>query len=314
VRASQVVGPRRSELVELAEPVPAPDQVLVDVLACGVCTSDRRPWREQGTPEVPIRLGHEISGAIVALGSADSRWKIGDVVTGFGGDGFATRALLDERALLPVPQGLAPELSLGEPLACLVEAIGRAGIRRGDRVAVVGLGFMGLALIQLIRNLVPATIIGVDPRPEAREHALRAGAQEAFDPGEVPDRYLREGPNGQELRMDVVAEAAGVDSALRVAGRLVRPHGTLCVIGYHSSGDLQLDIDLWYKGVTVVNGFSPQRGRMMAAMAEGLDLVAGRRFTYAPLITHRFGLDQVDAAFGLMEDREPGFVKSVIIP
>ncbi|MCW2879810.1 MAG: Threonine dehydrogenase, partial [Sphaerisporangium sp.] len=61
-------------------------------------------------------------------------------------------------------------------------------------------------------------------------------------------------------------------------------------------------------------GFSPQRGRMMAAMAEGLDLVAGRRFTYAPLITHRFGLDQVDAAFGLMEDREPGFVKSVIIP
>jgi threonine dehydrogenase-like Zn-dependent dehydrogenase len=295
--------------------VPEPGQVLLDVLACGVCTSDRRAWREQNNPQAPIRLGHEISGSIVALGSGDSRWKIGDIVTGFGGNGFATQALLDERSILPVPNGLAPELSLGEPLACLVEALGRTEIRKGDRVAVVGLGFMGLALIQLIQLLAPATLIGVDPSPDARRRALRAGAQEAFDPAGVPDRYLREGPHGQELRTDVVVEAAGADSALRIAGQMVRPHGKLCVVGYHSSSDvLSLDMDLWYKGVTVVNGFSPQRGRMLAAMAQGLGLIAGRQFSYAPLVTHRFGLDEVDVAFGLMEEREPGFVKSVIIP
>ena len=174
--------------------------------------------------------------------------------------------------------------------------------------------FRSLGLVQLIRRLVPATLVGVDPSPDARARALLSGADLAFHPDDVPADFLRAGPNSQELRMDTVVEAAGLDSALAIAGRLTRPHGTLCIVGYHSSGTSTLDLDLWYKGVTIVNGFSPQRGRTMAAMAAGLDLIAGHRFTYAPLVTHRFGLDQVDDAFALMESREPGFVKSVIVP
>jgi threonine dehydrogenase-like Zn-dependent dehydrogenase len=304
MRFSQVTGPRTSEIVEAEIAPPGPGQVLVDVLACGVCTSDRTTWASRATPENPIRLGHEMVGRIAALGDEHSGWAVGDVVTGLGGDGFATQALLDSQTILPVPAGLPPELCLGEPLAVLVEALGRSNVRPGDRVAIVALGFMGQALVQLTRALLPSEIIGVDPNPYARERGLAAGCTQVLAPGEVPSEAIA----------DVVLEASGADAALATSARLVRQHGTLSVIGYHHSGEARLDMDLWYKGVTVVNGFSPQRPRVIAAMRLGLREIAERQFSFAPLITHRFGLDGVDAAFELMESAPPEFVKSIIVP
>ncbi|MEV6845144.1 alcohol dehydrogenase catalytic domain-containing protein [Actinoplanes sp. NPDC051411] len=304
MRFSHVTGPRSSEIVEAEIAPPGPGQVLVDVLACGVCTSDRTTWAARATSENPIRLGHEMVGRIAAVGDQHSGWAAGDVVTGLGGDGFATQALLDSQTILPVPAGLPPELCLGEPLAVLVEALGRSNVRPGDRVAIVGLGFMGQALVQLTRALLPSEIIGIDPSPYARERGLAAGCTQVLAPGEVP----------AEAIADVVLEASGADAALATSARLVRQHGTLSVIGYHHSGEARLDMDLWYKGVTVVNGFSPQRPRVIAAMRLGLREIADRQFSFAPLITHRFGLDGVDEAFRLMEAAPPEFVKSIIVP
>jgi threonine dehydrogenase-like Zn-dependent dehydrogenase len=85
------------------------------------------------------------------------------------------------------------------------------------------------------------------------------------------------------------------------------------VVGYHHTGDAMMDMDLWYKAVTIVNGFCPDRTRVMSAMRDALDLVAQRRFSYAPLITQRFTLDQVDEAFHAMEEGNDDFVKGVIV-
>jgi L-iditol 2-dehydrogenase len=112
----------------------------------------------------------------------------------------------------------------------------------------------------------------------------------------------------------VVLEVTGVTPGLRTASALVRPFGTLCVVGYHHTGDAMMDMDLWYKAVTIVNGFCPDRTRLMRAMRDALDLIAARRFTYAPLITHRFALDEVDRAYELMDSRAPAFVKAVLHP
>jgi L-iditol 2-dehydrogenase len=313
VLVSQVVGPRRSEIVELDDPVPSPTEVAIEVLASGVCTSDRTPWRELATPQAPIRLGHETVGRIVEVGSEESGWRVGDVVTGLGGNGFATRTLLDADSILPVPAGLPVEHVIGEPLADLEEAISRTPLGMGDRVAIVGLGFMGLGLLQLARHRAPGLIVAVDPNPAARERALRLGAHEAYHPDELPPEYSSGAGAPREQRMDVVLEAAGVTSALEASASLVRPYGTVCVVGYHHSGTAPMDMNLWYKGVTIVNGFSPLRPRTMLAMANGLELIASRRFSYAPLITHRFGLEGVDEAFELMEAHAPDFVKSVIL-
>lgn len=303
---SQVIGPRKSEVIEVPDLHPAPSEVLIDVLACGVCASDKRPWRELGSPAEPIQLGHETAGRIVAVGSAAGGWQVGDLVTGLGGNGFATQTVLEANAILPVPAGIEPALAIGEPLGVLGEALGRSGAILGARVAIVGLGFMGLGLVQLVRRLAPATIIGIDPNAGARAHGLLNGVTEAYAPDEIPADL--------ESTMDLVIEITGVSAGLETSAMLVRRFGTVSIVGYHSSGVPLVDNALWYKGATVVNGFSPDRRRIMLAMGDGLDLVAKRQFDYSRLITHRFGLDQVDEAYELMHAHPADFVKSVIVP
>ena len=322
MRVSQVVGPRTSEVVEVEDPVPADHQVLVQVVASGVCTSDLTPWRNGpvGRPEGdggPIWLGHEIVGRVLAAGPRAGHWHPGALVTGLGDHGFATMALLDAARILPVPEHIEPALALGEPVADLAEALGRTGMAAGDRVAVVGLGFMGLGLVQLVRDRAPGLLIGVDPVPAARHRALDLGADLVFAPDEVPEEFGG-GPaqpgRAADRRPDLVLEAAGVTPGLATAAALTRPFGTLGVVGYHHSGDAMMDMSLWYKAVTIVNGFCPDPVRLMRAMREALDLVAAHRFSYAPLVTHRFGLDEVDRAYELMDGRADGFVKAVLIP
>lgn len=323
MKISQVIGPRTSEVIEAPDPRPGDGQVLVQVVASGVCTSDLAPWR--GGPAgrgdgQPIRLGHEIVGRVVAAGSNARGWAEGDLVTGLGDQGFASLAVLDATAILPVPAHVEPAYAIGEPVADLAEALGRTGLAAGQRAAVVGLGFMGLGLVQLARDRAPGLLIGVDPLPAARQRGLELGCDLVFAPDEVPPEFGGDPggpgqlPAARDQRADVVLEATGVTPGLRTASALVRPFGTLCVVGYHHTGDAMMDMDLWYKAVTIVNGFCPDRTRLLRAMRDALDLIAARRFTYAPLITHRVGLDEIDRAYELMDARAPGFVKAVLEP
>jgi L-iditol 2-dehydrogenase len=316
VKTSQITGPRTSQLVEVDDPAPGDGQVLVKVVASGVCTSDLPVWRSGGGGRAPVLLGHEIVGRVLAAGRHARGWAPGDLVTGLGGQGFAALAVLDADRILPVPAGIDPALALGEPVADLAEALSRTGMAAGDRVAVVGLGFMGLGLVQLVHDRAPGLLVGVDPLPAARERALSLGADLVFAPDEVPAEFGGSGSpdRAQDRRVDIVLEATGVTAGLKTAGALVRPYGTLCVVGYHHAGDAMMDMDLWYKAVTIVNGFCPDQQRLIRAMRDALDLIASHRFSYAPLVTHRFGLDEADQAFGLMDARADGFVKAVLIP
>jgi L-iditol 2-dehydrogenase len=327
MRISQVIGPRTSEVVEMPDLTPGDHQVLVEVVASGVCTSDLKPWRTGrlgGAPDgEPVRLGHEITGRVVAAGRLARGWSEGDLVTGLGSPGFASHAVLEAAHILPVPAGIDPALALGEPVADLAEALSRTRMQAGDRVAVVGLGFMGLGLVQLALDRAPRLLIGVDPVPAARKRALELGADLVFAPDELPAEFggpAGDGADGAgpsrcwDQRADIVLEATGVTPGLATAGALVRPFGTLCVVGYHHTGDAPMDMSLWYKAATIVNGFCPDKTRLMRAMRDALDLIAAHRFSYAPLITHRFGLEEVDQAYELMDSRAEGFVKAVLIP
>ena len=313
MKISQVVGPRTSAIVAADDPVPGAAQVLVEVVACGVCTSDLGPWLTHDGVRPPVRLGHEMVGRVVAAGRDAGRWAAGELVTGLGGDGFATLAVMDANAVLPVPAGIEPAHAIGEPVADLEEALSRTGVRAGDRVAVVGLGFMGQGLVQLAKRHAPGLLVGVDPDPARRERALALGADLVFAPDELPAEYRTDTGRTTDARLAIVLEATGSTGGLATAGSLVRPFGTLCVVGYHHTGDAMMDMDLWYKAVTIINGFCPDRTRLMAAMREALDLIGGRRFSYQPLITHRFGLDGVDEAFRTMRAAGPDFVKGVVL-
>ena len=185
---SQLIAPRTSEVVEAPTPNPGPGEVLVRVRASGVCASELHPWAD-GRPGYPHRFGHEPMGTVVAVGPEVTRVREGDQVTGLFQGACADLCLAREDILLPVPNGIADENALGEPLACLVNAQRRTPVELADRVALIGLGYMGLGMLQLLKLRGPSRIVAIDVREESREAAMALGADETYDPSQLLDDY-----------------------------------------------------------------------------------------------------------------------------
>jgi threonine dehydrogenase-like Zn-dependent dehydrogenase len=202
-------------------------------------------------------------------------------------------------------------------MACLVNALLRSRIQVGDRVALVGVGFMGTGLLMLAKLQGPRELIAVDPRPEARARALKLGADAAYAPDEVPDSLLltKFGEWDSPKGCDVVVEGSGTQAGLTLGGRMVRAHGTLSVMGWHQGGTRQVDAEMWgWKAIDVINAHMRRQADKVESLRIALDLVASGRFSLEPLVSHTFMLDQVDQAFQHLVDKPHGFTKAVILP
>jgi threonine dehydrogenase-like Zn-dependent dehydrogenase len=316
MRYSHLIAPRTSELVEQPTPEPGPSEVLIEVKVCGVCASELHPWMDP-LPAYPRRMGHEPAGVVRAVGPAVAGLQPGDRVTGLFAPAFSDMAVARADNVLKIPDGVAFEHALGEPLACLVNAQRRTRIELADRVAVVGLGFMGLGVLQLLKLRGPAEIVAIDPREEARARAMALGASVAYHPDDIPAALLLtdwsqwQGPRG----VDVVIEASGVEAGLTLAGRMVRAHGMLSIVGFHQGGHRHVDVEMWnWKAIDVVNAHVRRQADLMRSMRIGLDLIATRQFSFAPLVSHRFGLDELDQAFLQLLQKPVGFCKAVVVP
>ncbi len=315
MRYSQLIAPRQSTIVEESTPEPGRGQVLIEVKACGVCASELHPWMDE-RPSYPYRMGHEPAGIVRAVGSGVTRFKPGDRVTGLVQQAYSDFTVTSADNLLLVPEGVSLDVALGEPLACLVNAQRRTNVELADRIALIGLGFMGLGLLQLLKLRGPRRIVAIDVREEARQKALELGADEVYHPDAVPDDYLLtqwsewQGPNGA----DVAVEASGTQSGLALAGRMVRAHGILSILGFHQGGLRQVDVEMWnWKAIDVVNAHVRRHADLMESMRIGLELVAAGKFSFAPLVSHRFELEDVDQAFTALLEKPQGFVKAVVL-
>ncbi|MGH2613763.1 MAG: alcohol dehydrogenase catalytic domain-containing protein [Thermomicrobiales bacterium] len=316
MRYSQLIAPRTSEVVEAATPAPGPGEVLVRVLVSGVCASELHSWAE-GRPGYPHRFGHEPMGVVAAVGPAVTRLRDGDRVTGVFNQAYADYCLASETNLLPVPDNVRDENALGEPLACLVNAQRRTPVALADRVALIGLGYMGLGMLQLLKLRGPSRIVAIDVREDARAAAKRLGADEVYHPDELPEenRLTRFSDWQSGRGFEVVVEGSGTQAGLTLAGELVRAHGVLSILGYHQGGPRQVDVGMWnWKAIDVVNAHVRRRADLMESMRIGLELAANSLIDLGALVTHRYGLTEVDRACADLEAKPPGFIKAVVQP
>lgn len=314
MRYSQLIAPQRSEVAESENREPGDGQVAVCVSVCGVCAAELHPW-DTGVSRYPRRLGHEPVGVVEAVGPGVERFAVGDRVTGLFLEAFSDRSIVPEDMLMHVPEGLEDENALGEPLACLVNAQRRTPIELADRVALIGLGYMGLGMLQLLKLRGPSKIVAIDVREEARQHALELGADEVYHPSEVPDEYLltRWEDWESDRGLDVVVEASGTQPGLTLAGKMVRAHGVLSILGFHQGGDRQVDVEMWnWKAIDVVNAHVRRSEDLLESMRIGLELEAKGLINLGRLVTHRFGLEEVDQAYTALRDKPEGFIKAVV--
>lgn len=316
MRYSQLVAPQQSTVVDEPAREPGEGEVLIRIDTCGVCASELHPWMD-GVSHYPYRFGHEPAGVVEQVGAGIGSVAVGDRVTGLFQGAFSELCVANEEEVVRVPEGVRDESALGEPLACLVNAQRRTPIELADRIALIGLGYMGLGMLQLLKLRGPSRIIAIDIREEARDKARELGADEVYHPSDVPDAYfLTQFQDWNSDRgLDVVVEASGTQPGLTLAGKLVRAHGVLSILGYHQGGDRQVDVQMWnWKAIDVVNAHVRRREDLLESMRIGLALEEKGLIDIGGLVTHRFGLDEIDQAYSALRDKPPGFIKAVVKP
>jgi D-arabinose 1-dehydrogenase-like Zn-dependent alcohol dehydrogenase len=263
MRAARYHGPDEGLRVEDV-PVPelGPLDVLVRVEACGICLSDVHLLDGTLPPEhVPITPGHEAFGTIAALGTDVDGWAVGDraaimggrncglcercrtgrleeclapKVMGFGYDGaWAEYVAVRFYSLSPVPAGVPAEQAailadaVATPFAALLD---RAGLRAGETVGLWGIGGLGAHAVQLALLMGAGLVIAVDPKPAARERALKLGADLALDPADPAFAdEVRTATGG--LGLDVAVDLVGMNRVLQQAETVLARGGRKLIVG-----------------------------------------------------------------------------------
>ena len=307
---------------EIDDPVAGPGEVVCDVLACGVCGSDVTDWYV--APKLPAVLGHEPVGVVSAVGDGVVSVAVGDRVAihhhagcgecrrcrrgretlcerfrtnGLDPGGFAERVRIAADLtpeLLALPSHLDPvAATFVEPLACVLRAQDRAGLRAGDTLLVVGAGAMGLLVVAAARARSVEAIWVREPRRDRLELAERWGAER----------------HGNEL-VDVAIVCTPKPTAIAAAAAALAPGGTLCLYAPPAPGDPPpIDgTELFLHELTVTASYSAGAGDMRAALA----LLAEGTIDPLPLISHRLGLEEVGRALELQRRGES--MKAVIVP
>ncbi|GAB3089357.1 L-idonate 5-dehydrogenase [Isoptericola nanjingensis] len=338
MRAVVVHGAGDVRVDERPDPVPGPDEVLLAVEWGGVCGSDLSYWRNgvSGTAvlRVPLVLGHEIAGHVVATGPGVDRVDVGlraavHPATPVGDEplparlagrtnlharvrylgsaafdphtdgGFAERVVVRADQLRPLPDGVSTQHgALAEPLAVAMHAVARAGDLRGRQVLVNGCGPIGALVVAAARRAGAARIVAADVASASAAVASRMGADDV--------RVLSEGDALPE-DVEVVIEASGAPGALAGVLRATARGGTLVQVGNLPGGEVTAALgDLVTREITWVGSyrFIDEITDAIDAMAAGLDV--------SPVVSHVFDVEEAEKALAVAADRSTGSSKVML--
>jgi L-iditol 2-dehydrogenase len=312
-------------------PVPAADEVLVEVLSVGVCGSDVHYYRHgrigRFVVEAPLILGHELSGRIVAVGSDVDPARIGSRVAvepqrpcrvcDFCKSGrynlcprmefFATPPIdgafceyvtIQQDFAFDLPDSVSDDAgALMEPLSVAIAAVQKGGVAVGDTVLIAGGGPIGVITAQAARAFGAVEVIVSDISPARRELALRFGATRVVDPAEE---------SLDALEANVFIDASGAVPAIVGGIRATRSGGTIVLVG--SADEIPLSVpEVAMRELKVTGIFRYTRTWPIARAL----LVSGQ-VDLDSLVTHVYGLEQVEEA--LSADGTDDGLKRIIRP
>jgi len=340
MQAAVFYGPNQPLKVEdVPVPQPGPEEILVKVAACGVCHTDLH-YIDHGVPtfkKPPVILGHEAAGTVAGVGKAVTNWKEGDRVllpavltcgTCFacrmGRENICERGRMfgnhvdgayAEYVLAPAKDvfALPKEIPLVE--GCIIAdatttpfhaVVNRGQVRAGQSVVVFGCGGIGLNVVQ-IAAAVGATVIAVDILDSKLEWARKLGAVATVNPKQVErvDKEVRKLTGGGA---EVALEAIGNPATMEQAYACLRPGGRLVVVGY-SDKDMRLNAGrTMFRELEVVGSL----GCRPVDYPKVIELARLGKIKVAELVSHRFPLSEINAAFDAL--RRGGVLRAVAVP
>ena len=312
MRIAVLRGRERFEVEEAEVPAVGRDEVLVRVVASGVCASELEPWL-LGPPAGEVSYpGHEVSGVVVEVGREVVGVAPGDRVGVWVVErGFAEYVAVKAAYCFQAGTGPLDE-ALAEPLACAVNAVELADVRLGDDVVVIGAGFMGHLVQKLLALRGVRQLVVADARPDALERASALGATRVVDvTRESLPEVVGSLTGGQGA--DISFECTGTQGALVTCGDTTRMSGKVAIVGFHQGPLRQVPMAQWnWMAFRILNGHFRDTATIMRGMSVGMRLVSSGALSLDDLVTHRFPLEGINDAFGSLRDKPKGFVKAVV--
>ncbi|MEO5881164.1 MAG: NAD(P)-dependent alcohol dehydrogenase [Caldimonas sp.] len=354
MKAAIFVEPGRIVLDDKPIPDVGPQDALMRVTTTTICGTDIHILKGEYPVERGLTIGHEPVGVIEKLGSgvrgyregqrviagaitpsgwsnaclcgvgsqdgagtshgwkAMGGWKFGNTI-----DGCQAEYVLVPDAmanLAPVPDSLSDEQVLMCPdiMSTGFSGAESAGVRIGDTVAVFAQGPIGLCATAGAKLSGAAMVIGVDRIAGRLAIARKMGADHVIDAGKVdPVEEIMRLTDGRGV--DVAIEALGTQQTFEACLRVLRPGGTLSSLGVYST-DLTIPLGPFAAGLgdhTIVTTLCPGgKERMRRLMA----VIAARRVDLESMVTHRFKLDDIEAAYELFGHQRDGVLKVAITP
>jgi 2-desacetyl-2-hydroxyethyl bacteriochlorophyllide A dehydrogenase len=329
MKAALFTGNRSFVIEEVDYPQVEPDGVVIKVKASGICGSDLHLYRH--AQDVRMVFGHEFSGDVVDIGTDVTGIKKGDRVTVMSGRGcgecsfcrqgdivhcsqlqmlgYAVQGAMAEYVSVPffnfgvysakIPDNLSYEMAAtAEPLSVALYAVNQMQPRPGDTVVVIGLGIIGLCIIQILKSRGVTDIIASGRRTNRLILARKSGARVVVDAAQadIVSSVKKETSN---KGADIVFEVAGTPEAFKQSLEIVHRGGKVDIVG------------LYEKPVTWNPGFIAMNDLVLAGcglkfdIPGAVELMQSGKVDTRPYITHRFPLDKIKEAYDTqLENRE----------
>ena len=329
MKAVKIIQPDTLEIVNIPVPEPSDSEVLIKVMASGICGTDIHIFRGEYLVDYPVIPGHEFSGLVEAVGSGVTRFKPGDriaVEPNLACDNCCSclnnrhNFCLNWQAIgVSRPGGMAqyvtaPEKSVFdigeipfeygafmEPLSCVLHGVERLDPELASSVAIFGAGPIGILLLQVLKLKGAAAVTVVDKNPVRVEFALNMGADEVLT---GLDDLKRDD-------FDAVVDATGVIPVMSKSLDYVRHGGKVLLFGVPPSGE-EITFEafqIFRKGLTILSSFTSLRNSYQA-----LDLLKSGQLSLEGLISQKFLLEGFKDGINLLESGLEDVKKVMILP
>lgn len=315
MRTAVISSPRRTEFRHVEPSSPGPGELRIKLQGCGVCGSNAPVWEGRPWFQYPLEAGapgHEGWGIVDEIGSDVHAFHAGDRVAFLSGHAYADYDVTSASQATLLPRALDGMAFPAEALGCAMNALERSGIRDGETVAIIGIGFLGALLTQLAKH-AGARVAAISRRPFALQMAQQFGAEVwSLKQRDVRDDIMRSTGN---RGFDCVIEVAGVQETLDLAGELAKERGRLVIAGYHQDGVRQVNMQMWnWKGLDVINAHERDAEIYLQGMRASIDAVVAGALDPTPLYTHIYPLEDLSHALDLLGTRPEGFLKALVVP
>jgi len=331
MQAIRLVEPAQPlQLSDVADPSPGAGEVVVDVHRAGICHTDAHYRAGTGKTNLPITLGHEVAGVVSAVGEGVTELregqrvalhyltscgtcercrKYGEQFCPEGGmlgkerdGGYAQRIVVPAFNAIPIPDGVSSDVAaiMMCSTATAYHALRLASLERGQSVAVLGFGGLGVSAVQLARALGASEVYAVDVVPEKLQLASQFGAT-ALDARETPvHKVILGATDGRGV--DVALEFTGNAEVARGGLRSLTPGGRLMIVAINlRSFEFNPFADLLVRERRIIGCSDHTR----AELVELLDLAARGAVDLTRAITRTVPLE-AGAVNGVLDDLERG--------